>query len=149
MEKNELKVEFPAIGENIGLARTIVTAFICVLDPTLTEVMDLKTAVSEAVSNAVIHGYPGDQSGKIFLYCCLEGRQVTISIRDQGVGIADVAQARTPMFTTRPEEERSGMGFTVMEMLCDQVQVSSRPGAGTEVVLVKDFDKTQAEECHG
>ena len=149
MDRNELKVEFPAVGENIALARTIVTAFICVLDPTLTEVMDLKTAVSEAVSNAVIHGYPGGQAGMVSLYCRLAGGRVSVAIRDQGVGIADVAQARAPLFTTRPEEERSGMGFTVMEMLCDEVQVSSRPGAGTEVVLVKNMGRAPAEVCYG
>ncbi len=138
-ETNELRAEFPAREENIALARTLAAAFVCGLDPLLSEVMDLKMAVSEAVTNAVIHGYAGSGTGRIAMECRRVGRQVSVRVQDWGAGIADVARAREPLFTTCPQEERSGMGFTVMEMLCDTVQVESRPGAGTAVILGKTF----------
>ena len=135
--ENYLQTEFPAADPNIALARTLAAAFAAQQNPTLTELMDVKTAVSEAVSNAIVHGYRGMADGRVFLRMFVRGRTLRLVVEDSGVGIADVDKARQPLYTTRPEEERSGMGFTVMEMLCDQVEVTSAVGKGTTVTLTK------------
>ena len=128
-QKNYMKLEFPARSVNEGFARAAVAAFAAQLDPTLAELGDIKTAVSEAVTNAVVHAYP-DVLGTV------PDERLEIAVKDHGVGIADVAQARTPMYTTGGEE-RSGMGFTIMESFMNQLVVNSAPGKGTTVTMRK------------
>ena len=132
--ENYVTLEFPSRSANEGFARTAAACFAAQLDPTLEEVNDIKTAVSEAVTNAIVHGYP-DRIGKIVMKLRQrENRVLEIVVRDWGVGIADVEQARTPLFTTG-SEERSGMGFTIMESFMDVLNVRSAPGKGTTVVM--------------
>lgn len=133
-----IKAEFYSLSENEALARVVVAAFISRLDPTLEEMDDVKTAVSEAVTNSIIHGYE-DRGGPIRLHCWIEGDTVTIRIEDDGVGIPDIPRALTPLYTSRPEEERSGMGFTMMQTFMDTLQVDSVPGKGTQVTMTKSF----------
>ena len=131
---NYIALEFPSRSANEGFARMAVAAFAAQLDPTLEELGDIKTAVSEAVTNAIVHAYP-DTLGKIVVKArILEGNTLEISVRDWGLGIADVARAREPLFTTGGEE-RSGMGFTIMESFMDTLRVTSKPGAGTKVTM--------------
>ena len=132
--ENYIKLEFPARAVNEGFARAAVAAFVSQLDPTLTELGDLKTAVSEAVTNAVVHAYP-DSLGVIQLRArILPGGEVELVVKDKGVGIADVERARTPLYTTGGEE-RSGMGFTIMEGFTDRLRVRSAPSRGTTVTM--------------
>jgi stage II sporulation protein AB (anti-sigma F factor) len=131
-----MTVSFDAISINEGFARMTVAAFMVGMDPTVEELTDVKTAVSEAVTNAVIHGY--DQvCGKVVMTCEMEEENLTIYIQDQGQGISDVAKAREPFYTSRPELERSGMGFSFMEAFMDELNVYSHPGIGTTVVMKK------------
>ena len=133
---NEVTLAFPSRSSNEGFARAAVSCFAAQMDPTLNELEDIKTAVSEAVTNAIVHAYP-DRLGKVALKLRLkEGGILEILVRDWGVGIADVEQARTPLFTTG-SEERSGMGFTIMESFMDKLNVRSMPGKGTTVVMRK------------
>lgn len=134
--KNEMKMEFQAISSNEGFARVAVGAFIAELNPTVDELADIKTAVSEAVTNCIIHGYE-QKEGSIWIQCVITGNQVEISITDTGKGIGDIEQAREPLFTTKPELERSGMGFAFMEAFMDELEVISKPGEGTCVVMRK------------
>lgn len=138
--KKEMKLEFDAISENEGLARVVIAAFLTRLDPTLEQLQDVKTAVSEAVTNAVIHGY-GEGGGKIRMLAVLEGGELRVTIEDDGVGIEDVSKAMQPLFTTKPEGERSGMGFSFMEAFMDRVEVASSPGNGTTVHMWKSFQE--------
>ena len=132
--ENYIKLEFPARAVNEGFARAAVAAFVSQLDPTLTELGDLKTAVSEAVTNAVVHAYP-DSIGVVQLRArILPGGELELVVKDKGVGIADVERARTPLYTTGGEE-RSGMGFTIMEGFTDKLRVRSAPGRGTSVTM--------------
>jgi stage II sporulation protein AB (anti-sigma F factor) len=133
---NELTVEFPAAGENESLARIIVSAYVAKLNPTIEELSDLKVAVSEAVTNAIIHGYDG-QEGRVRLVVSMEGRMVTIQIIDYGCGISDIEKAMEPLYTTKPEQERSGMGFSFMEAFTNELQVQSVPGEGTTITMKK------------
>ena len=136
LAENEMTLRFPGRSSNEGFARTAVACFAAQLDPTLNELEDIKTAVSEAVTNAIVHGYP-EHMGDIWLKVrLLSGNVIEITVRDQGRGIQDVEQARTPMFTTGGEE-RSGMGFTIMESFMDKLSVRSRPGQGTIVRMQK------------
>jgi stage II sporulation protein AB (anti-sigma F factor) len=121
---------------NESFARVAVSVFIAPLDPQLHEHNDIKTAVSEAVTNAIIHGY-ADKDGEITMSMLREGRRIVIEISDEGIGIANIAEAREPLYTTKPDMERSGMGFTVMESFMDTVEVRSEPGNGTTVILTK------------
>ena len=131
---NYITMEFPSTSSNEGFARAAAAAFAAQLDPTLEEIGDIKTAVSEAVTNSIIHAYP-DRLGKIMLRLkILEGNVLEITVRDWGKGISDVEKARQPMFTTGGEE-RSGMGFTIMESFMDRLSVRSRPERGTTVVM--------------
>ena len=135
--ENELNLKMPSRSVNEGFARAAVAAFCAQLNPTAVELADLKCAVSEAVTNCIVHAYR-EGIGEIRLNVKLcEGRIVQVEIRDRGCGIADVKKAREPLFTTDAAGERSGMGFTVMESFCDSVRVHSRPGRGTTVVLLK------------
>lgn len=130
--ENQICVEFPSKSVNEGFARSVVACFAAQLDPTLDELGDIKTAVSEAVTNCIVHGYP-DEIGIITLRCrILPDNVLDIVVKDKGQGIADVSKARTPMFTTGGEE-RSGMGFTIMESFMHELKVTSRPMKGTTV----------------
>jgi len=135
--KNKIKLEIAAVSENVAIARVIVAAFITPLDPTVDEISDMKTAVSEAVTNAIIHGYGDKNDAIVTITMQNEGRAVSIEISDSGVGIENIASAREPLFTTKPEMERSGLGFTVMESFMDTVEVLSHPNEGTTVKLTK------------
>ena len=142
---NEVKLEFPSISANEGFARGVAACFAAQLDPTMEELGDIRTAVSEAVTNAIVHGYP-DSLGKITLRLRIfEDNLLEIQVRDRGVGIPDVAQARQPMFTTGGEE-RSGMGFTIMESFMDALKVTSAPGRGTSVTLRKRISRRLKHE---
>ena len=135
--KNTMKVSFPSRGANEGLARMLVAAFITEADPTVEELCDIKTAVSEAVTNCIVHAYP-DRVGPIVMTLAVyPGRLVKITVADRGVGIPDIPKAMEPLFTTGNPEERSGLGFAVMQSFMDRVKVTSRPGKGTKVVLIK------------
>ena len=143
--ENYLKTEFPARSVNEGLARSICGAFAAQLDPTLEELGDLKTAVSEAVTNAIVHAYP-DSIGRVSLRCrILEDDVLEIRIRDWGKGIEDVERARQPLFTTGGEE-RSGMGFTIMESFTDTLTVRSAPGKGTSVTLRRRLPRRRTNQ---
>lgn len=138
---NRMKLEFLNRSENESFARVAVAAFVAPLDPTVEELTEIKTAVSEAVSNAIIHAYKEDEDGLVTLECFVEeGGKVTIIVSDKGVGIEDVNLAREPLYTSRPSEERSGMGFTVMESFMDKLEVESAPGEGTRVTMIKNLD---------
>ena len=134
MNKNEMKLEFDSLSANEAFVT--VAAFMAQMNPSMEEVADVKTAVSEAVTNAVIHGY-GEEVHKITITGSIEGQQLLLEIADQGVGIADVKKAMEPLYTSRPELERSGMGFLFMEAFMDEIQVFSKPGDGTTVVMKK------------
>ena len=132
--ENQVTLEFPSRSANEGFARAAAACFAAQLDPTLEEVNDIKTAVSEAVTNAIVHAYP-DTIGKVTVKLRIrEGNLLEIVVKDRGVGIADVERARTPLFTTGGEE-RSGMGFTIMESFMDTLKVRSAPGKGTTVTM--------------
>jgi len=135
---NEMQIVFEAKPENEGFARTAVAAFVASLNPTMDELADIKTAVSEAVTNCVIHGYELE-GGKIFLDAAIWDRTLVVAVTDEGRGIADVEKAREPMFTTKPEWERSGMGFSFMEAFMDEIEVASSPGRGTRIVMQKEI----------
>ncbi|MCL1844812.1 MAG: anti-sigma F factor [Defluviitaleaceae bacterium] len=170
MNKSLIKLEISAFTENISISRVVAAAFVAPLDPTVEEVTEIKTAVSEAVTNAIIHGYArqgyaehrghaseathalesensenneaGDNDFVQIIFSA-ENRVVTIEVRDSGVGIENIESAREPLFTTKPELERSGMGFSVMESFMDSVEISSLPGEGTSVVLTKKINGAQ------
>ena len=137
IKHNELKTSFIAIPENESLARVIAASFVSSLDPTVDELTDVKTAVSEAVTNSIVHGYENSKSGMVTLNCIINGETVTVEIIDSGKGIEDIKKAMEPMYTSCPEAERSGMGFTVMETFMDKINVTSVPGVGTKVVMSK------------
>ena len=144
---NEMELYFSAVSANESLARMAVAAFVTEKNPTLEELSDIKTAVSEAVTNAIIHGYENDKrysancndSQKVRLYCSFIGNRLTIEIEDKGVGITDVEQAMEPLFTTKPEQERSGMGFSFMEAFMDELEVESVVGEGTLIRMQKEI----------
>ena len=133
---NEMTIVFDSRPVNDGMARIAAASFCTQLNPTLEEVADLKTAVSEAVTNCIIHGYEGEVH-KIRMDLKLKGREIFVDITDQGVGISDVKKAMEPLYTTKPEKERSGMGFTFMEAFMDEVTVDSEVGVGTSVHMKK------------
>ena len=143
-ETNYIKLEFPSKSCNEAFARTAAAAFAAQLDPTLEELGDIKTAVSEAVTNAIVHGYP-DTLGRIAMRLrIIKGNTLEISIRDWGRGIADVQQAMTPLYTTGGEE-RSGMGFTILGSFMDKLRVRSSPGKGTTVVMQRFISPRQGK----
>jgi len=133
---NFMEVTFKALSVNEGFARVCVAAFCIQLNPSIDEITDIKTAVSEAVTNCVVHAYPTSVKGDVIMRCELEDDLVTITITDKGVGIKDVVKAREPFYTSKPSSERSGMGFTVMESFMDDVQVVSN-SFGTSVKMTK------------
>ena len=142
---NEVRLVFDSLSENEGFARMVVAAFVMNMDPTMDELADIKTAVSEAVTNSVIHGY-NNGPGKIYMNCRREDDTVTVEIIDYGTGIEDIEKAMEPLYTTRPELERSGMGFAFMEAFMDSLSVESTPGKGTRIVMEKTLGQENAEE---
>ena len=142
---NIMEVKFSAKSENESLARVIVASFAAKLDPTIDELADIKTAVSEAVTNSIIHGY-GGREGEITIVCRICGKQIEVTVRDEGIGIEDIPKAMEPLYTTKPEWERSGMGFAFMEAFMDELQVISKLGEGTTIIMSKEIGKAQAEE---
>ena len=141
---NFMEVTFKALSVNEGFARVCVASFCVQLNPSVDEITDIKTAVSEAVTNCVVHAYPGQVKGDITLRCELENDLISITIRDKGVGIKDVEKAREPFYTSKPSEERSGMGFTVMESFMDDVEVTSN-SFGTTVKMTKKIVNAMIE----
>ena len=132
---NEMKLTFPAQSENERFARIAVSGFLSQLDPNIGEISDIKTAVSEAVTNAIVHGYKETSGEVTLLVRIFEKNRVYIKIQDKGCGMEDVQKAMEPLYTTSPEEERAGLGFTIMETFMERVRVKSRPNKGTSVVL--------------
>lgn len=139
---NEMKCTFPSLSVNEAYARTAVTAFAAQLDLTIEEIADIRTAVSEAVTNAIVHGYRGAVGTIELCVKLLEGNEVYIRIKDCGCGIPDVAQAMEPLYTTAAAEERAGLGFAVMESFMDKLSVKSKVGRGTTVVMRKRLGVT-------
>ena len=142
--EQEMSLRFDSYPENEQFARMVGTAFLMDLNPTVDELADIKTAVSEAVTNSIIHGYE-DRVGQVSLTCRKCGETVTVTVGDQGKGIADVEKAREPFFTTRPEAERSGMGFSFMEAFMDEVHITSTEGRGTSVEMKKKLHLQERE----
>lgn len=141
---NFMTLRFASRSENESFARVSVAAFITQLDPTLEELTDIKTVISEAVTNAIIHGYDGKPDGSITITAQITSDTVYITVEDEGVGIEDLALARQPLYTSKPELERSGMGFTIIENFMDQVDVSSALGQGTTVKMKKTIKSKKA-----
>jgi len=137
---NEMKLEFLSKSSNEAFARVTAAVFVSQIDPTVEEIEEIKTAVSEAVTNAIIHGYDNG-FGTIIMKCKLYQDRVIIEVIDNGKGIEDIVKAREPLYTSRPDMERSGMGFTIMESFMDEVDVYSESGNGTKVIMVKQFSK--------
>ena len=144
LREQEMSIRFDSYPENEQFARMVITAFLMDLNPTVDEMADVKTAVSEAVTNAIIHGYEGCV-GQVFLTCRKHGKDVTVTVSDEGKGIADVERAREPFFTTKPEAERSGMGFCFMEAFMDEVHITSAEGHGTSVEMKKQLHLSAEE----
>ncbi|MDU5106759.1 MULTISPECIES: anti-sigma F factor [unclassified Clostridium] len=140
MVDNKISIELMSKSENEGFARVAVAAFVSQLDPTVEELTDVKTAVSEAVTNSIIHGYENKKEGIIKIEASITGNEITIIIEDYGKGINNIEQAMEPLYTSKPELERSGMGFTVMETFMDNLEVFSEYGKGTKVIMKKKFN---------
>ena len=140
---NEMEVHFLSVPENEAFARVVISAFAMQLSPTVSEISDVKTAVSEAVTNAIVHGYEGTR-GTVTMRAMLDGATLSIEILDRGKGILNVQEAMEPFYTTHPEQERSGMGFTVMQTFMDEVHVQSTPGSGTSVRMRKQIREHQS-----
>ena len=136
----EMKVQMSGILENQALARAIASAYVSQADPTVEELIEVKTAVSEAFSNAAIHGYQ-NEGGEVYMeFNFISDDTIMIKVTDHGIGIEDIARAMEPLFTTDTGQDRSGMGFTVMESFMDKIKVDSRPGQGTTVTMIKKLD---------
>jgi len=133
---NKIKLVFTSNSDNESFARNVVACFALRLNPSVSDIADIKTAVSEAVTNAIVHGYP-NSLGEITLEASIEDGMIHINVFDEGVGIKDLPEAMQPFFTTKEDEERSGMGFTIMQNFMDSVNVSSEPGKGTKVYMMK------------
>jgi stage II sporulation protein AB (anti-sigma F factor) len=141
---NFMKLSFAAKSENEGFARVAVAAFVSQLDPTMEQLDEMKTVVSEAVTNSIIHGYDSRPDGVVTLEAEIDGDTVSLTISDQGRGIEDLDLARQPLFTSRPELERSGMGFTIMENFMDHFEAESVPGGGTRLMMKKRIESKKA-----
>ena len=135
-KENKISITFSALSENESFARNAVACFALQLNPSLSEISDIKTAVSEAVTNAIVHGYPSG-TGEIRIDACIIEKSIHIKIIDQGVGIENLEQALEPFFTTKADDERSGMGFTIMKSFMDNVVVESKLGCGTKIYMSK------------
>ena len=136
--ENQARVFFSAKSENESFARLFTAGFLMQMEFTLSEMSEIKTAVSEAVTNAILHGYNG-KYGEVELFCAYNSEMIQIEVADKGTGIKDIAQARTPLYTSKPELERSGMGFTIIETFMDQVEIFSKVGHGTRIIMKKAY----------
>lgn len=145
INENEMKLEFLSRANNEAFARITVAAFVSQLDPTIEEISDIKTAVSEAVTNCIVHGYE-DKLGVINLQCNIVDNKITIEISDSGKGIENIEMAKQPLYTTKPNLERSGMGFTIMESFMDDLKVESVLGLGTKITMSKFIKKEEVED---
>lgn len=134
--ENKVKLELMSKSSNEAFARIAVAAFVSQLDPTIEEIADIKTAVSEAVTNCIIHAYE-EKEGTIYVTCTLKNREVTIEVKDNGIGIENIDMAKEPLYTSKPELERSGMGFTIMDSFMDEMKIESIVGMGTKVTMKK------------
>ncbi|WNR42509.1 anti-sigma F factor [Paenibacillus roseipurpureus] len=143
-ERNFMTLQFASRSENEGFARVAVAAFVSQLDPTIDELTDIKTVVSEAVTNSIIHGYNNDKDGVITISAEIEDDTIRLTIEDKGEGIADLEQAKEPLYTSKPELERSGMGFTIMENFMDEVEVITAVGIGTKINMLKRIESKKA-----
>ncbi len=135
---NYMTLKFKSISENESLARMAVATFISPLNPTLEDLADIKTSISEAVTNSIIHGYMNRQ-GTVEVTAIIEENILTVKIADEGVGISNIEEAREPLFTTKPELERSGMGFTIMESFMDTIEIISSENQGTTIIMTKEI----------
>ena len=142
---NEMKLEFLSKSNNEAFARITVAAFVSQLDPTIEELADIKTAVSEAVTNSIVHGYE-DKTGIVKIVAKIKDNEISIEISDNGKGIEDIEQAKQPLYTTRPNLERSGMGFTIMESFMDEIEIESVVGLGTKIRMKKKIKSLNLEE---
>ena len=138
---NEIKLQFPAKSVNESFARLVIMGFIAPLDPSAQEVTEIKTVVSEAVTNAIIHGYESNDKGIVELEARLRGSRLIVTIKDCGIGIENVELAKQPLYTTKEEQERSGLGFMIMESFTDKFSVSSAIGVGTTIIFEKELSK--------
>ncbi|OCT12472.1 anti-sigma F factor [Paenibacillus pectinilyticus] len=143
-ERNFMTLQFASRSENEGFARVAVAAFVSQLDPTLDELTDIKTVVSEAVTNSIIHGYNNQTDGVITISAEIDDDTIRLTIEDKGEGIADLEQAKEPLYTSKPELERSGMGFTIMENFMDEVEVVTAVGIGTKINMLKRIESKKA-----
>ncbi|CAH8714407.1 anti-sigma F factor [Paenibacillus thiaminolyticus] len=141
---NKMSLEFSSRSENEAFARVAVAAFVAQLDPTLEELTDLKTVISEAVTNSIIHGYDNNPEGIVSITAEIEGDQIMLTVSDRGHGIEDVELARQPLFTSKPDMERSGMGFTIMENFMDEFEVTTELSAGTTIRMKKRIESKKA-----
>lgn len=141
--QNEVKCTFLSLSQNEALARSIVTGFMLPLDPDVEELADIRCAVSEAVTNCIVHTYRGTVGNVSMVLRCYDDRRIKIVVSDKGCGIEDIKTARMPLFTTAPDEDRCGMGFSIMESFCDTMTVFSKPGGGTRVTLVKRLSSSK------
>ncbi|MCR3759881.1 anti-sigma F factor [Clostridium felsineum] len=144
MLENKMELKFLAKSENESFARVTVAAFASQLDPTLEEIEDVKMAVSEAVTNSIIHGYE-NKGGIVTIVSSIKDRELTIEVIDEGIGIENIEKAMEPLYTSRPDLERSGMGFTVMESFMNNVKVESEKGKGTRITMKKKFDIVESD----
>ena len=143
--ENEMKIEFKSKSDNEAFARISVAAFVASLNPTIEEISDIKTAVSEAVTNSIVHGYENNE-GIVKLVCKITGNTVVIEISDNGKGIENIDKAREPLYTSKPDLERSGMGFTIMESFMDELKVESIVGMGTKITMKKTIKNEEIFE---
>lgn len=144
MFRNNMRLEIPSKSQNEAFARIVVASFASQLDPTIEELADVKTAVSEAVTNSIIHGYE-DKVGTIVIECLINNNKLEIVIEDNGKGIIDINTAMEPLYTSKPDLERSGMGFTVMQTFMDRLEVQSVEGEGTRIIMLKEFKSVSTE----
>lgn len=145
-QTNEIRCTFLSKSENESLARSIISGFLLPLDPTVDELADIRCAISEAVTNCIVHGYRGTVGMIVLGAKSYEDRTVRITVTDRGCGIEDIAKARTPLFTTCPDEDRCGMGFSIMESFSDKLSVTSAPGKGTRITLTRKLAPLQKED---
>lgn len=143
--ENEMKLEFISKSNNEAFARISVAAFAAQLDPTVEELADIKTAVSEAVTNSIIHGYE-DTEGIVKVICKIIGNSIVVEVSDNGKGIENVEEARKPLYTSKPDLERSGMGFTIMESFMDEIKIESILGIGTKITMKKLIKKDEVSD---
>lgn len=146
MMENLMEISFSSISQNEAFARSVAAAFVTQMNPTIAEMTDIRTAVSEAVTNAIVHGYRNDPTKTVVMKCTISGETVTVTVTDNGVGISDISLAMQPFYTTMPDTERSGMGFAVMEAFMDEVNVESAPDKGTTVTMKKRISAVRSDE---